>query len=38
LRKLFAKPGSYVVEACCEEIFSVLPGSGVNLAEYTAVA
>ena len=38
LRKLFATPGSYVVEDCCEEIFSVLPGSGVNLEEVTAVA
>ena len=38
LRKLFATPGSYVVEDCCEEIFSVLPGSGVNLEEFTAVA
>ena len=38
LRKLFSKPDCYVVENCCEDVFNLLPGSGVNLAEFTAVA
>ena len=38
LRKLFSKPDSYTVESCCEEVFNVLPGSGVDLAEFTATA
>ena len=38
LRKLFSKPDSYTVENCSEEVFDVLPGSGVDLAEFTAVA
>ncbi len=38
LRKLFSKPDSYVVENCCEDVFNLLPGSGVNLDEFTAVA
>ena len=38
LRKLFSKPDSYTVENCSEEVFNVLPGSGVDLAEFTAVA
>jgi len=38
LRKLFSKPDCYVIENCCEDVFSVLPGSGVNLDEFTAVA
>ena len=38
LRKLFSKPDCYVVENCCEDVFNLLPGSGVNLDEFTAVA
>ena len=38
LHKLFSKPDCYVVENCCEDVFNVLPGSGVNLDEFTAVA
>ena len=38
LRKLFSKPDCYVIENCCEDVFNLLPGSGVNLAEFTAVA
>jgi len=38
LRKLFSKPDCYVVENCCTDVFNVLPGSGVNLDEFTAVA
>ena len=38
LRKLFSKPDCYVVENCCEDVFNLLPGSGVNLEEFTAVA
>ena len=38
LRKLFSKPDCYVVENCCDDVFNLLPGSGVNLAEFTAVA
>jgi UDP-3-O-[3-hydroxymyristoyl] N-acetylglucosamine deacetylase len=38
LRKLFSKPDCYVVENCCEDVFNRLPGSGVNLDEFTAVA
>ena len=38
LRKLFSRPDSYTVENCSEEVFDVLPGSGVDLAELTAVA
>ena len=38
LRKLFSKPDCYVVQDCCEDVFNVLPGSGVNLDELTAVA
>lgn len=38
LRKLFSKPDSYTVENCSEEVFNVLPGSGVDLTEFTAVA
>ena len=38
LRKLFSKPDSYIVENCSEEVFNVLPGSGVDLTEFTAVA
>ena len=38
LRKLFSKPDCYVVENCCTDVFNVLPGSGVNLHEFTAVA
>ena len=38
LRKLFSKPDCYVLENCCEDVFNLLPGSGVNLDEFTAVA
>ena len=38
LRKLFSKPDCHVVENCCEDVFNLLPGSGVNLDEFTAVA
>ncbi len=38
LRKLFSKPDCYVIENCCEDVFNLLPGSGVNLDEFTAVA
>ena len=38
LRKLFSKPDCYVVENCSEDVFNLLPGSGVNLDEFTAVA
>ena len=38
LRKLFSKPDCYVVENCCEDVFNLLPGSGVNPDEFTAVA
>ena len=38
LRKLFSKPDCYIVENCCEDVFNLLPGSGVNLEEFTAVA
>ena len=38
LRKLFSKPDCFVVENCCEDVFNVLPGSGVNLHEFTAAA